>query len=287
MTARKRKHHGKILLADGGATKIDWLLLVDGVVARRFTTAGFNAASTAPEAVCASLAALRDNLGGLTPDETLFFGAGCGSETTRRAVERLIAEYTDSRTVTAESDLMAAAIALLGDSAGIACILGTGSNSCLYDGERIVSRVPSLGYVLGDEGSGASIGRRILADSLRGILPADTCRYFLDAAGLDEQRAIESVYRGKAPGSFLGSIARLAAARMDDPAVVRLISEEFSRFVERNLDLYEDARSYPVAFSGGVACGFRPILVDVLASHGYMTGKIIKSPMEGLMEYYA
>lgn len=269
------------IIADSGSTKCDWVYLDDGTLWGRTRTAGFNPALSDKEQIAGVLSRIRAEDG----DSLYFYGAGCGSsfpETTRRMERLLRARFTPAH-LEIHSDLLGAARALLGRKAGIACILGTGSNSCHYDGEKIVQNVPSLGYILGDEGSGAVLGRNLVNGIFKGSIPLR--KEFLREYELTYEEVIRQVYREPAANRFLASFVPFIQEHLECPEVREMVRQSFAAFVERNLKPYDTAGA--VSFVGGVACAFEKELRSVLEQYGYQLERVDKTPMQGLIKYHA
>lgn len=279
-----------ILIADGGSTKIDWCLLDDGTVAKRLASQGLNPCMLTRDEITARLTLdVRDEL---TPfvdrlDDVYFYGAGClpgqVSDTMAQALRPVVGERPR---IHVSNDLISAARAVCGTEAGIACILGTGSNSCYYDGRQIVDNVPPLGYILGDEGSGAVLGRQLLGAVLKRQLPPELCREFLETYDLDQHTIINRVYRTPAPNRFLASLAPFLEKHLDVPRVRDIVTEQFRLFFERNVANYAAFGPCKVHFVGSIAYHYRDILREVADSLGYSIGRIIVSPMDGLIAYH-
>ncbi len=277
-----------ILIADCGSSKIDWCLLsADGAVAKRFNTPGMNAVMMTCDEIDARIAAeLVPELGECCPqvEHVYFYGAGCISPVVCGNVAQAITHYLPNAKAEVYSDLLAAARALCGHNPGIACIMGTGSNSCYYDGEKIVSNVSPLGYILGDEGSGAVLGKRLVGDVLKRQLPAELCEEFLKEYDLDLLGIIERVYRKPQANKFLASLSPFLSKHIDVPQVRDLVLGEFNAFFKRNLSNYD---AEPVAnFVGSIAHYYRPLLEEAAKANGYTVGTILRAPMEGLISYH-
>ena len=268
------------IIADSGSTKCTWLL-TDGVHIREVRTRGINAVQHSAEQIREALAELPP-CDGVT--SVRFYGAGCG-ETFPEASEKLRREleaHFGTTDITVESDLLGAARALWGRGEGIACILGTGSNSCLCRDGEILKNVPPLGYVLGDEGSGAVLGRNLVNGIFKGHIPLK--EEFLAAHGLNYEEIIRRVYREGMANRFLASFTRFVARHIDRPELDELVCEAFCAFVRRNLAHYPaDAE---VSALGGVACHFERQLRHVLATEGLRAGRIVETPDEGLLNYH-
>lgn len=280
-----------VLIADSGSTKTDWLGMEVGVgEILRFSTAGMNPFFQLSDDMETTLCEVRERwdseLGTIRyPEAVFFYGAGCTAEK-KLQVRNAILKVLDSSHVEVESDLMGAARALCGKTEGIACILGTGSNSCLYDGQEIVSNISPLGFILGDEGSGAVLGKLWIADVLKHQQPEDLCRKFLEHYDLTLADIIEKVYRQSFPNRFLAGFSPFLREHLSEPTVRQLVVGAFEAFFRRNVMQYEQYKHCPVHFTGSVAYYFREILVETAASLGISTGEILRSPLEGLMAYH-
>lgn len=278
-----------LLLADGGATHIEWVGLdTDGNLMCRFETSGINAVLMTGDEIYRRLKAeVAPRIDGFEIGCVKFFGAGCVSDDIKSMVERTIAKALRAETVTADSDLLGAAIGLCGDRQGIVCILGTGSNSCYYDGVRLAHNVSPLGYILGDEGSSAVLGRRLVGDVLKKQLPERLCRDFLDRYGLDATSIVKGVYRGESPSRFLASFAPFLRENIHHPELKQLVLSEFCSFFRRNVSHYDVYGHFPINFTGSIAYHFSDILAEAARLTGYELGVIMQSPVEGMIEYYS
>lgn len=275
-----------ILIADAGATKTDWVIATPSGVKARFAGPGLNPMALGLDEVAVRLdAGLAPFVAGVGIDRVAFYGAGCTPEM-KPAMKSLLEKYAGSARVEVESDMLGAARSLCGHSRGIACILGTGSNSCLFDGEAIEKSVPALGYILGDEGSGAVIGRCFIGNLLKGLLPAEVCRMFYDAYRLTQADIMTRVYRSGSANSFLASFMPFVGRNMHYPEIESIVSGEFDRFIERNIMAYAPGKETPVCFTGSVACHFSSQLRSALARRGLACGKIEPAPIDGLTAYH-
>lgn len=221
-------------------------------------------------------------------DAVFFYGAGCISPEVCGNVSRALkANLPSAANVEVYSDLLAAARALCGHQSGIACILGTGSNSCFYDGREIVANVSPLGFILGDEGSGAVLGKLFLGDMLKNQLPDDITQSFLKEYDLDLLGVIRRVYREPQPNRFLASVAPFLAKNISCPQIHGLVTGSFKAFFSRNIRQYDSYGSYPVNFIGSIARVFRRQLIEAAEATGCTVGLTVKSPMQGLISYHS
>lgn len=268
-------------IADSGSTKCEWIF-GDGDRILRLRTAGINAVQQSPDAIRAVLAELPP-LDGV--EELRFYGAGCGDsfpEASAVLRRELAARFGPGTAIGLGSDLLGAARALFGRSEGIACILGTGSNSCHCRGGEIVANVPPLGYVLGDEGSGAVLGRNLVNGIFKGAIPLR--EEFLRTFALTYAGLIRRVYREPAANRFLASFAPFIRAHLDCAPVREMVVRSFGEFAARNLSGYP--AGLPVAFVGGVAAHFEEPLREAMAAAGREVVRIVCSPAEELWKYH-
>mgnify|MGYP002550440870 FL=1 len=275
-----------ILIADSGSTKTDWCLVENGKNILRFQTRGTNPFFQTEEEILEEIeTGLLPGLKGVEPSSVHFYGAGCAfpekNEIIRRAVSRHLPVPVE-----VGSDLLAAARALCGDRPGIACILGTGSNSCQYDGKEIVKNVSPLGFILGDEGSGAVLGKLLIGDILKDQLPPALKELFLSQYGLTPALIMDRVYRQPFPNRFLAGFSPFILEHLDEPAVWELVTRSFLAFFTRNVKQY-DYFDLPVHLAGSVAWHYQTVLKEIAFDLGIRLGTIIQSPMEGLIRYHS
>lgn len=280
-----------ILLADSGSTKTDWALLFneEGIIS--FTSSGLNPSVLAPEMIEELLRKEVEEklqLFGVKPfiTEVHFFGAGC-TEAKCPVMADLLAELVSPEAeIEVASDMLGAAIAACEGKAGIAAILGTGANSCLFDGKKIVANTPALGYILGDEGSGAVLGKIFINKVLKGTLPEALCREFLDETGLDKFSVIEKVYRQPAANKFLASFSPFIHSHLDVKELREVVVGNFVSFFYNNIQQYGN-QSVEVNVVGSMGYHYEAELREAAEKCGYTIGRIIKSPIEGLISYYS
>lgn len=276
-----------ILIADSGSTKTDWTLLPEATTPRRsmadsrqIQTPGINPVHQTPEAIRASLPLIEQAV-----DAVYFYGAGCTADRIP-LMTSLLSEHFQSPRVEVSSDLLGAARALCGRSEGIACILGTGANSGLYDGARIVQNTPALGYVLGDEGSGAVLGRRFFNALFKRPDFAALRDDYLSTEHLTMADVIRRVYREPMANRFLASTSLYIGQHIDHLLLQELVTDNFRDFFRINLLPY-GRRDLPVGFVGSMAHYYRRQLVAAARAEGFLLGTVLKSPMEGLVAYHS
>ncbi|MCD8266195.1 MAG: ATPase [Prevotellaceae bacterium] len=279
------------LIADSGSTKTDWLvgghlavplpnpLPGEGLVASlrtTFRTIGINPARDSLDTIREALRPLPR----LPFTRVHFYGAGCIPPFDTK-VRTALQEIYPNANIRVESDLIGAALALCREKEGIACILGTGSNSCLWDGQGIAQHTPPLGYILGDEGGGASLGRRLVSDLLKGQLPADLRQSFLQRFSLTPKDIIEQVYSRPMPNRWLASLVPFLQENQDRQELRGLIVAEFRLFIRRNVCQYRRP-DLPLSFTGGIAYSFQSLLSEACQAEGYQLGKVLLSPLQDL-----
>lgn len=274
-----------ILIADSGSTKTDWILLGEALPSPlHFTSTGLNPCLMSDEEITTKLQGeVKPQLPPTNIDRIHFYGAGCRPDQLRR-MERLLTQATGADRAVVASDLLGAAHALCGHEAGIVAILGTGSGSAVYDGERFTDQTPSLGFILGDEGSGAVLGRRLLGDIFkRQLSPAITAAFEAEChTTIDE--VIRRVYRETAPNRYLASFTHFLAAHRDDSDIHNLIVNEFRSFFVRNLAVY-GRKDLTVNIVGSLASIFEAELREAAKASGFRIGKILRSPAEALATF--
>ncbi|MDR1610282.1 MAG: ATPase [Candidatus Symbiothrix sp.] len=274
-----------ILIADGGSTKTEWCVAENGKQAQRIITKGMNPYFQSEEEISGEIqSALLPELQTATFDAVYFYGAGCLPEKIP-IVQRALGKHLPAETIAVNSDMLAAARGLSGRKPGIVCILGTGSNSCFYDGEKVAGNVSPLGFILGDEGSGAVLGKLLVGDLLKNQLPAGLKEKFLKQFDLTPGMIIERVYRQPFPNRFLASLSPFLAQNIDIPEIRALTLNAFKAFLNRNVKQY-DYQQYKVHFVGSVAYYYKEILEEAIRDCGMQLGNIMQAPMEGLVLYH-
>jgi N-acetylglucosamine kinase-like BadF-type ATPase len=276
----------RILIADSGSTKTDWCVAEDGQQVQRIVTKGINPFFQSEEEVAKELqTALLPELKTDTFDALYFYGAGCLPEKIPM-MRSAIGKCLKIKDIEVNSDMLGAARGLSGRNSGIVCIMGTGSNSCYYDGSQIVSNVSPLGFILGDEGSGAVLGKLLVGDLLKNQLPAGLKEKFLQQFGLTPGDIIERVYRQPFPNRFLASLSPFLSQNITVPEVRNIVLNAFKAFLTRNVMQY-DYKNNKVHFIGSVAFYYREVLEEALQSAGMQIGTIVQAPMEGLVTYHS
>ena len=270
-----------VLIADSGSTKTDWAYMD-----QRVQTQGINPFHQDEDTIRSILK--EELLPQLTSDIThltsiLFYGSGVRPELEEK-MQRLLQEaFPQAEHIEAHGDLLGAARALCGHQEGIACILGTGANSCLYDGERIVENTPPMGYILGDEGSGAVLGVRFLNALYKNRLSNDVRAAFEAFTEMSMAQVIERVYRQPMANRWLASLSKFIHQQIENPQIEQLVIDNFRDFIQRNIAPYQ-RRDLPINAVGSIAFYYQQQLEKAVKAEGYTLGKIVRSPLDALVE---
>ncbi len=277
-----------ILIADSGSTKTDWSVVEKGKLLQQIFTKGTNPFFQTEEEISNEIEkTLLPQLATNAFDAVYFYGAGCGFPDKIEMVHRAVSGHLSiSGSIEVNTDMLAAARGLCGHEPGITCILGTGSNSCYYDGEKIVDNVSPLGFILGDEGSGACLGKLLVGDILKNQMTPELKEKFLKQFSLTAGEIIDRVYRKPFPNRFLASLSPFLAQNINEPCVHSLVVNSFLSFLKRNVMQY-DYQHNKVHFIGSVAFYYQDLLTEACQMVGIQLGNIIKSPMENLISYHA
>ena len=276
-----------ILLADSGSTKTDWGLVENGKLVKRLRTSGMNPFQMSEEAITEEIKThLVPELPGTVLDEVHFYGAGCTKEKQPIVERALRANLTINGECEVASDMLGAARGICGHKPGIACILGTGSNSCSYDGKNLVKNVSPLGFILGDEGSGAVLGKLLVGDVLKNQMPEAITKRFFEKYKLTSAEIIDRVYRQPKPNTFLASFVAFLEENIDEPKIYNLVKESFRSFLRRNVMQYDGWQTLPIGFNGSIAKIYKKPLLEALEEEGMHLGRIIQAPMEAMVEYH-
>ncbi|MDD6209151.1 MAG: ATPase [Bacteroidales bacterium] len=276
----------KMWIADSGSTKTDWCLYEDGKENVRILTGGINPFYQDKDDIADIIDKnLKSYLVSNHNIPLYFYGAGITNEEKATFLKNIFSPFFGKETEIG-SDLLGAARALCGHKPGIACILGTGSNSCFYDGKTIRKNISPLGFILGDEGSGAVIGKIFVGDLLKNQLPEDIKNDFLQTHALNMSEIIERVYKKPFPNRFLASFIPYIISRIDRAEVAAIVKKSIEAFFIRNIKQYDYAQ-YPVHFTGSLAYHIQDIIQVVAQKHNISVGTIISSPVEGLIKYHS
>jgi N-acetylglucosamine kinase-like BadF-type ATPase len=275
------------LIADSGSTKTAWKLIEATGKSKDMKTFGLNPFFRTEDEIYEEVKNTLLPETGTEISEIYFYGAGVVNEEKGNIVKNALARIYPRATVEAQSDVVGAARALFGNSAGIACILGTGSNVCLYDGEKITGGVSPLGFILGDEGSGAVMGRKLLGDYFKEVMPVSLREKFTEQFNITREEALNRVYRGEKPNQFLAQFTPFLSENADSAYCHEFVQRNFMEFFERNVTKLPDYSELPIGFVGSVAWYFSNILNNTAKSFGFGKTTIIKDPIDGLEKYYS
>ena len=274
-----------ILIADSGSTKTDWGVVKDGTLVSLICTKGLNPYFLSFEEIRDEIEkVLVPQLMGVSVDKVCFYGAGCVFDNVD-TVHNAISSCMKTSDINVYSDLLAAAHSTCGSEAGIACIMGTGSNSCFYDGQEIVKNIPPLGFILGDEGGGATLGRLLISDILKEILPQHIIDAFFEKYNITQAEILDRVYKQPFPNRFLAGFSPFLSEHIDVPEIRAIILKNFVSFFTRNV-MHYDYRNYAVNFVGSVAYHYRDVLEEAAKATDIRIGKILKKPMDGLISLH-
>jgi glucosamine kinase len=273
------------LIADSGSTKTDWVVTKSGSRLATFQSAGINPFYQSAEEIEKQVLPHIQ----VVIDKIFFYGAGCADEKSSRPVYDALQNCIPSATeIQVASDMLGAARGLCGHSAGLACILGTGANNAFYDGENIVRQIGSLGFWLGDEGSGSYLGKTLVVSYLQNELPADLHEKFAQKyPEIDRLYILDHAYKKPYPNRFFATFSAFISEHMHDSFIRDLLQEAFSLFTQKYILKHKNADQYPVHFTGSIAFYYQDILKSVLASKGLQAGRILKTPLDGLVQYYS
>lgn len=275
-----------ILIADSGSSKTDWRWIDAGGEIGQAQGPGFNPYYQPIEHLRSGIAdSLADKVNG-SVSKIYFYGSGASSEKNQQAIQSVLNEFFPGAKVEIGWDLLAAARALCGNEKGIACILGTGSNSCFYDGEMITENVANLGWILADEGSGAYFGKRLIVDYLRKQMPEKLSRQFKERFPWSREAMLEKVYQQEKPSTFLASFTRFIFQHIKEEYCYQLVYKGFEEFYENNIMKYEAYAEVKVHFVGSVAFYFSNILRQVANDKGVTVKNILETPIAGLALYH-
>jgi len=276
-----------ILIADSGSTKTCWCVVSNGELLSQVITDGINPFYQTDLEIIALLdTQLIPKLKNIEIDLIYFYGAGCSFPEKKILVSRALVRFFSNAMIEIQSDLLGAARSLFQHQKGIACILGTGSNSCYYDGIEIVENVSPLGFILGDEGSGAVLGKLFVADCLKNQLPVALKEKFLSQYKLTPAIILDNVYKKPFPNRFLAQFTPFLLEHIDEPSIFNLVFDSFDAFFVRNVLQYslEDVQ---VGIVGSIAHYFRDTLEIVASERGIIISEIVQSPMDGLVRFHS
>ena len=277
-----------ILIADSGSTKTDWLLMTEnGEIQREWNSQGFNPFFQSPETIRSLFENEVFPQVEEAPGSVFFYGAGCASPEASAPIVRCLQERYPDAHIEVDSDLLGAARSLCQKEAGIACILGTGSNNCLYDGTKIVGNIGSLGFWMGDEGSGGHLGKQLVIHYLHRELPEDLMQQFAEKyPDVERFTVLDRAYKQPFPNRYFARFTHFINEHRNHPYLQELVRQSFRSFLEKYVIKHPGSEEYPVSFVGSIAWHFRDILADVLQEKGLRPGIILQRPINGLVKFH-
>lgn len=274
------------LIVDSGSTKAEWCLL-DGQKKRKIVTQGISPYFLTSMQIRSILEKeLLPGLKGLVPDIIHFYGTGCSNPVNISIIKQALRKLFAGAELKITSDIMGAAKALCGNEKGVACILGTGSNSCYYDGKKIVSNSPGLGFILGDEGSGAYMGKKVIQYFLYNTFDPDLMDRFIAKYHTDSATIRDAVYRQPLPNRYLAGFVDFLIENRGHFMVENIIEDSFNDFFFTHICKYKESWTLPIHFTGSVAYGFKDVLKEMCQSYVLELGNVLKQPMDGLIKYH-
>lgn len=277
------------LIADSGSTKTSWRLIKGQNDIIKASTIGYNPHYFDTEKMAESLQSLlipQLEVATTAVSQIYFYGAGCSTPRSNSVVEKAFRQVFSEANIYVDHDLLGAARALCGKSEGIACILGTGSNSCAFDGKNITDNVSSLGFMLGDEGSGASLGRQLVRSFFYREMPTNIKSAFYEKYQMDKDTIFREVYKSTLPSRYMAQFAKFMKEHIESPFIKNLVKMEFAAFIDTQVIKYKDVKSIPINFLGSVAFFFQDIMLEVLEERGLVMGTVIQEPITTLVDYH-
>ncbi len=276
------------IIADSGSTKTDWVILREGKIYQQIKTIGFNPYFQSQDQISLEIINnLKPKISEVLSKVTAvyFYGAGCSTFENCYTIENAIVNTLNAPKVSVSHDLLAAARALCKKESGIACILGTGSNSCLYNGKTVIENVPSVGYLWGDHGSGAQIGKYFVTEYFNETLPNDLKKLF-EVEGFNREEILNNVYKKSMPSKYLASISKFVGNHKEHVFVKNLLHICFDSFFKQQVNKYTNSKNYVVNTVGSVGYFYKDIIAEVAKKNGYTMGLVIQSPIEGLIDFH-
>ncbi len=275
-----------VLIADSGSTKTQWCLLTSNKK-KMISTQGISPYFLNDETLGKILSEeLLPKTGKIEIDEIFYYGTGCSNQANISLVKRGLKKIYSNAVIKVDHDLLGAAKALCGDEKGIACILGTGSNSCYYNGKKIVKNSPGLGFILGDEGSGTYLGKKVLQYYLYNTFDAELMDKFKNKYPQTNSEILDNVYKTALPNRYLAGFVTFLIENRGHFMIENIIEDSINDFFFNHVYKYRESWTMPINFVGSVAYGFKDVLAEMCKDYELKLGKVIKSPMEGLIKYH-
>ncbi len=277
-----------ILIADSGSSKTDWLTLIKGQTLHQYKSIGINPFFLSAEEIYHTVKGTFDHTGLAEKIEYIYFyGAGCMKNFNTAIVSDGIKKFFTKAVIEVEDDLIGAARSIFNNQAGIACILGTGANSCKFDGSQIVERIPTLGYILGDEASGAYFGKKLINHYFKKIMPEELAGKFYHQFNPELSEVLNHVYKQAYPNKYLAKFTYFLSENIQHNYVEKLILDGFDDFIASNVSKYEHFRDYQVGFAGSIAHHFSDLLKKAGEKNRIEIVNIIEKPIDGLISYHS
>lgn len=275
------------LIADSGATKCEWCVLENGKKKKTIYTQGISPYFlSGPQIISLLEKELLPKLKNITVQEIYFYGTGLGNPNNVKIVKAVFKKLFPKSKTEVQNDLLAAARALCGKSKGIACILGTGANSCFYNGKKMVKNSPGLGYILGDEGSGAYLGKKVVQYYLYNTYDEELKARFEKRFMVTPMEILENVYKKPLANRYLASYAIFLAENRGHYMIENIIEDGLNDFFFTHLYKYRESWTHPIHFVGSIAFGFKDVLKELCSTYELELGRVLKAPMQGLIEYH-
>jgi glucosamine kinase len=275
-----------ILIADSGSTKAEWCLL-DGKKRKTILTQGISPYFFDTDQIHQILAAeLKPKMKNVEPDEIYYYGTGCGSPENIKSVKQALKKIFNKAKISVDHDLMGAAKALCGREKGVACILGTGSNSCYYNGKKIIKNSPGLGFILGDEGSGAYLGKKVVQYYLYNTFDPDLMDRFNAKYNTTSIEILDAVYKRPLPNRYLAGFVPFLVENRGHFMIENIIEDSFNDFFFNHVYKYRESWIMPIHFIGSVAFGFKDVLKEMCDTYELQLGRVMKKPMDGLVNFH-
>ena len=275
-----------ILIADSGSTKTDWRCVDENQKITSFQTIGFNPYHISEKEILTELVSSKLTIVQYEVKQVVFYGAGCSSLEKSNEIKTALQQFFANAKVEVNHDLLAAARALCGHEKGMVAILGTGSNTCLFDGEQIVKNVSSLGYILGDEGSGSYIGKKFISALFTNELSDEMMNKYKSSFSFDLNDVLDAVYKKHLPNKFLAQFVPFVFEHRNVPKIASIIDTCFTDFFEKHICKYENYQQYPLNIIGSVGFIYKDEIEKVAARYQVKLGKVIKQPIEELVRFH-
>jgi N-acetylglucosamine kinase-like BadF-type ATPase len=275
-----------ILIADSGSTKTEWVL-VNKESKEFFKSDGLNPYFRTHGQLSEAIKnGVKNSLKNARIDEIFFYGSGSGNESRKAILQNAIRENFPESEIHIESDMLGAAIACFGKKEGVACIMGTGSNSCVYDGEKIVKSIPSLGFVFGDEGSGGYFGKRILNAYYYKTMPEDLRNALEETSDMSLESVLHKIYEEPQANRFVASFSKILGDYRDHPFIKNMVRKGFEAFADKQLGYFEESKEKEIGFVGSIASVYQEILEEVLSERGMNLSIVVRKPLERLVDFH-